>query len=354
MTRYNMAGRSWRKTSGLAVFTLWGLAIVILCGGAGPQYVLKRRSDLILVPINVIIKRSGLPLRGLKASDFRLSVDGAAVPIAFFQEGSSPDLPLALAIVFDERGIQGSQRDDVASTFRDPSWNDWLGAISSQDLIAVLRAGNQAKVLQDYTSDRSLAARALMSLGSSVKLTQPLEKRPQGGAEFDTQLDDAIRKAAVAAPPLEGRAVKQIVVITGDLDMVEKAESEQTVEFMQRQGIMLNVVLVENIRSRMARALLPRAAALQTRGAKEPFVALTAELYAKETGGVVVKASPKRVPQAVYGLLKTLDNGYVAAFAPSSAIKPGLRHRISVMLANPENHIEMTYRQGFYLPGLTP
>lgn len=339
-----------RKPNGFALLTFWGLAIMILSSPARPQALLKSHSDLVLVPINVIDRRSGLPVRGLKKSDFRLSADGTQIPIAFFQQGSSSDLPRALAIVFDVRGIQGSQREEVSSTFRDQSWSEWLNGISPEDSIAVLRAGDEAELLQDYTSDRSLVSQALMALGSRVRLGKPLEKRPQGGAEFDTQLDDAIRRAGVAAQHFHSRTIKQIVVITGDLNMVENAESERTAQFMQRQDILLNLILVENIRARLARGMLRRTAALQSRGYKEPFVALTGELYAKETGGMVVKTSPAEVPRAVRGLLKALEQGYVAAFAPPSGMRRNEPHRITVTLAKPEGRVEVTYRQGFYLP----
>ena len=148
---------------------------------------------------------------------------------------------------------------------------------------------------------------------------------------------------------MHGPILKQVVVITSDLDVVEKAEYDRVVRSLQQEGITLNVVLVQK-GARMGRAILRELAAINGRAYQEPFVALTAELFAKETGGLIVKTAPGEVPRAVQGLLQTLDKGYVAAFTPPPGMTPNQRHKITVTLATPGNQVQLTYRQSFYYP----
>src|SRR6266699_3525990 len=248
----------------LTVSVLGALGTMILGEFGRAQYILKSESDLVLVPINVVDQRSSLPVGGLKKADFQLSVDGVQTTIAFFQEGTSLDLPRALAIIFDGRGVRHSQRGKVGETFRDVSWSAWLGQLSSQDSIAVLRTGKQAEILQDYTTDRGLISEALAAMASVPKLPNPGERLPQGAYVFDLQLDEAIHKADEGARKLHGPILKQVVVITSDLDVVEKAEYDRVVRSLQQEGITLNVVLVQK-GARMGRAILRELAAINGR-----------------------------------------------------------------------------------------
>ncbi|HTV54498.1 MAG TPA: VWA domain-containing protein [Terriglobia bacterium] len=333
--------------------TLGGPAVLLVLGLARPQAVLRTQSDLVVVPVNVLEKKTGTPILGLEKTDFRLRIDGKLTAIAAFERGSTARAPYAIALVVDYWSLEGG---DWRRAFATDNWRDWFGEMGAEDQFALVLAGeHQAQLLQDFTRRRELIAAAFQRLASLrfPKHPQPTKKRKEKSIQFDPQLVTAIGFAAAQVRTLEPRYVKQIVVITEDVNLVRRADSDQALRELEEQNIRVNVVRVKDLLAAMARSIQHKNAQLETRKERkrgEAFEDAVAARYAAETGGILVKSSSKDVASTVQRLFSALDDGYVLFFRPPVDLTSGQTHSISVGVRSsdpPPGKLRIVYRRSF-------
>jgi VWFA-related protein len=341
--------------------TLGGPAVLLAWALARPQAVLRTQSDLVVVPVNVLDKKTGTPILGLGKTDFRLKIDGNLTTIAGFERGSTARAPYAIALVVDYWSLEGG---DWRRAFATDNWRDWFGEMGEEDRFALVLAGeHQARLLQSYTTRRDVIAAAFQRLASQPfpKHPQPTKKkRKEKSIQFDPQLVTAMGFAAAQARTLEPRYVKQIVVITEDVNLVRRADSDQVLRKLDEQNIRVNVVRVKDFLAAMARSIQHKNAQLETRKERrrgEAFEDAVAARYAADTGGILVKSSSKDVASTVQRLFSVLEGGYVLFFRPRVDLTSGQTHSISVTLVSsnpPPGKLRIVYRPSFSVPPPEP
>ncbi len=138
----------------------------------------------------------GMPVAGLEKSNFSVSEDGQ--PITGFDVSPviNTDQPLAIALVIDTSGSMAygtprplDQAIQAAKTF--------VGSLAPADNLAVIQFSDTVKVVQDLTTDRSLANAAL----DSLKI------------EANTALYDSIVQAVSV---LKNRGERRIIILITD------------------------------------------------------------------------------------------------------------------------------------------
>jgi VWFA-related protein len=120
-------------------------------GQAGPPYVLRQNVRLVIVPVTVK-DRDGRPVEDLTAKDFRVFEDGQERPIRYFSNESTP----LSAVILIDTGMSDHSLSLVRQTASSLS-----AAFGPQDRTALYVFDNTIRLLQDFTSDPSLLARAL-------------------------------------------------------------------------------------------------------------------------------------------------------------------------------------------------
>lgn len=148
------AGAGRAKMLGLAV----GLCAPFLTAPLGfaqanVTHALKVKTELVLVDVQVLQKKTGSAVTQLQRQDFEVYEDGVQQRVAFL---TRDELPLSVVFLFD---LTDSVRP-VLQQLADGAL-DALQHLKPEDEVAVMVYAASAKLLQGFTQDRTLAAAAI-------------------------------------------------------------------------------------------------------------------------------------------------------------------------------------------------
>lgn len=184
-----------------------------------PEEVIRVETDLVLVDVTVT-DHQGLPVRGLRAEDFRIYDDGEERPVAFFnvEQRAGGVRPVAVVFALD---VSGSMRADEMWKLRRALELFARSMAGRPFTYAVMSFGMRVKVLQNFTDDPHRLERVFVQLA-----------RDANGLSthaYDA-VDDAIRLLARHAPRTRrGVPVKRAVVLVTDGFPVGDTVSPRTV-----------------------------------------------------------------------------------------------------------------------------
>jgi VWFA-related protein len=155
---------------------------------------------------------SGEPVRDLKASDFRVLVDGAAVEIESLEwsgtlqtEGvPGPGAPGRLMVLMFQWEIQAQKAEGHMRMSRQAL--EFVDTLEPQDRVAVMTFGSRLWLRQDFTSDhallRSAILNALVAKDAPTNAAGPTLSAAAG--ESATSIDKAFLAVGRALRPLPG------------------------------------------------------------------------------------------------------------------------------------------------------
>jgi VWFA-related protein len=115
--------------------------------------VFRVSTEFVVMDALVKNKKTGTLIGGLEAKDFQLSEDGVPQPITYF---THDQLPLSVVFLFDLTDSVGPVLKPLAEGAR-----EILNHLKPQDEVAIMVFSSHTGVLQDFTTDRSLAANAI-------------------------------------------------------------------------------------------------------------------------------------------------------------------------------------------------
>jgi VWFA-related protein len=175
------------------------------------------KSDVRLVEVYAsVFDRKGLPVDDLKKERFRVLDEGRPQPIVSFEQASDP---LSCAILID---TTGSMRESLGSVRNAVS--NLLGQIRPEDAVAIFSFSTSLVKLQDFTTDKSTAKRALTRLRA-------------GG---ETALFDAISDVSREIAPRSGK--KAIVLFTDGADNASRLVAGNAIDRAVKTGIPIYAV----------------------------------------------------------------------------------------------------------------
>src|SRR5258707_5493948 len=117
-----------------------------------PQ-VLRVNVRLVMVDAQVLTRKTGRAISSLHAEDFQVYEDGVQQPITSF---SQDELPLSVGFLFD---LTDSVRPVLKSLAGGAL--QALKRLKPEDEVAVMVYAASTQLLQDFTTDRELAAKAI-------------------------------------------------------------------------------------------------------------------------------------------------------------------------------------------------
>lgn len=258
------------------------------------------RVDTELVSFEVsVTDKSGKPVRGLTAEDFRILENGVERKIDFFQPIRKNDgrRPLSVVFAVDVSGSMTMQE--------------------MQKLQSALRSFIER--LADYNSYFSI-----MSFGMKVKTLQPLTNRPdklnktldrllKDGDGLSTHaydaVDEAIRMLGKKSPPkIDNVIPKRTVVLITDGFPVGDTVSPKTV-----------IERANDSETSVYAVILPSYSRLQTT-AKPLMTPLEASGLIDKTGGRSFYANEKNYEPLFAALAEDITASYALAFYPDEAL----------------------------------
>ena len=115
--------------------------------------VFTAQSEEVLLDVLAVDRKTGRPLASLQPADLRVLEDGVEQKIVSF---SRDELPLSVVLLFDLTDTVRPVLKPLAKGAR-----ALLEHLKPQDEVAVMVFSSSAQLLQDFTTDRVLAARAV-------------------------------------------------------------------------------------------------------------------------------------------------------------------------------------------------
>jgi VWFA-related protein len=287
--------------------------------------------DIVNILASVRDKRGGL-VANLEKKDFTVLEDGKAQEIKYFTKES--DLPLTIGLLVD---VSGSQRN-LIDIERDAASQFFTQVLRKKDEAFLISFGEEAELLQDYTSSPRLLTEGLKQLrvSSGVGGLHP-GPVPTAGGPRGTVLYDAVYLAANEKLKTEvGRKV--IVVITDGVDQGSRLNLNQAVEAAQKSDAVIYCIDYSD----------PGAygygfGGISFGGGGEGAMRKMSD----ETGGHLYKVDRKHSLDQVFKELQDeMRSQYSIGYTPTNDRKDGTYRKLEIKLSNKD--LKAQARKGYY------
>jgi VWFA-related protein len=266
----------------------------------------------------------------LNKQDFEILEDKSPQEIRYFSLAT--DTPLTIGILVDtspsQERVLGVEKQE-AKAFLDQ-------VLRPKDLAFVLHFDVEVELLQDFTSDRRLLARAIdetvIGGGGRGVLPAPL---PTGGSGGATHLYDAVYLAANELMKNEvGRKV--LILLTDGEDQGSRVKLNTALEAAQKTDLILYSV-----------AIIDRAFYWgHVVGFSGDSVL---KKFSEETGGRVIEVNRARDTSAAFQqIAEELRTQYLLGYTPTNTRRDGSFRKIQVRVRNGDYKVQA--RHGYYAP----
>lgn len=329
---------------GLVLAPLLSLAQTPESPAPPPVYRLTAR--VAQVDAQVLDKKTGRPIHELKRDDFQVYEDDVRQQITTF---SQDELPLSLVLLFD---LTDSVRPVLKSLASGALQS--LEHLKPQDEVAVMTYSASAQVLQDFTTDRALAAKAIEKAGRMESWE---------AAFFNEGIFQATEQLMGRKDPARRRI---IVWLTDDIPNFPDPETrarygrslgkrklhseKEAMEDLWHSGTVVCTLL---LRSRMSEEefSLRMSKMFETKVASMQYPPGDVFRYAQATGGQVMELTGKHAHERLAEMFDDIRLRYVLAYHPSGNKPAGKFCSIKVKLA-PElakrKNLVVEAKQGYY------
>lgn len=248
-----------------------------------------------------VTDREGVPVSGLRVTDFRVSEDGAPQTITAFAAG---EFPLAVAIGLD-RSFSMAGRTDRLAVVKSAA-RTFVGALRPDDEVMVVAIGGETSVAAPLSADHRAALAAIDRLD------------PWG----TTPLYDATRAALDAIQSARGR--RALVLLSDGTDRYSETTAAALVEDARRRDVLVYPIAI---------------------GSTRPPV--FAELASATGGRSFSTKEPRELASILTTIVRELRFQYLLGFVPPHAASAERRwHSIAVGVDRPG--VRVRARDGYY------
>jgi VWFA-related protein len=300
------------KMNYILILFLLFLAQQVLGQSTPDRLSIRTQTDLVLVDVLPLEKKTGRIVQGLGRDDFALFEDGVKQTISHF---SQDKLPISILLLVDRAGCVNAFNETIReATIRA------FSQLKVDDEVAIMTFSNTVSLVQSFTRDRDLIKE------------QILKVEPQHESEqhyFNSAIYQAADYIGRAAVPHRKRAIIVLTSLEASIDF-SKRSSHEALQVLLESGAVVSGVLVQTMAGRMNQAF---------RGKPTSFLrhlglrAGSLKMFADQTGGEVVSATPEKLSLTITTLVEHLCTGYSLAYMPTNLVRDGKRRRIRLDLS---------------------
>lgn len=293
-----------------------------VCLGQQPSNddVVRINTDLVVLDALVIDKKTGHPVRDLKATDFELFVDDVKQQITYFSEDQ---LPLSVVLLLDVSGSVVPFIEQIGHNARAA-----LEKLKPQDEVAVMAFAIEQKLVQDFTKDRQLV---------SEKIVEASRVDTIGRGTF---FNDALRSAVSVMEKASNPVSRRVILVVSDNIASEHGSNKHLVVDLLESGIVVYGLVV--------RGGIGKVINMMTVGAMHGL-----DDYTQATGGELIGAKKKEVDGRLVELINHLRARYTMGFKPPETTFDGKLHRIKLKMSpsalTRNGKLTVRTRTGYYL-----
>jgi VWFA-related protein len=305
-----------------SLLTVLLLARIGLAGGAASPLqseppTIHVGTQFVLLDALVENKKSRAPLDALSAKDFELSEDGVAQTISYF---SHDQLPLSVVFLFDMTETVHAALAPLAQAALQV-----LGHLKPEDEVAVMTFSSRADLMQDFTINRKLAAEAVRTASWMADVE---------GTFLDEDMVEAVDQVMKAK---EGNR-RVLVWLTDGTANEENAFTRATIgqhapaRLHSQREAMTRLLQSDAVVSVLIDRTAETYRAIAGSGSGGTRLGDIDE-YARATGGPLLSASTKEVPEDLALLIDQVRARYTLGYKPSAAGSQGKFCKLSLRLS---------------------
>lgn len=306
--------------------------------------VYRVKSQLVMVDAQVVNKKTGRAVQDLKQDDFQVLEDGLPQQIEAF---SQDEQPLSVVLLFD---LTDSVRPVLKSLAAGAL--EALQHLKPEDRVCVMTYSASVQMIQDFTTDRELAARAVRGAG----------EMKSGEAAF---FNEGIYQAADWLSRYSAPASRRVIIwFTDDVpnfpsDEVRArygrslgkaalhSEKEATQELLRTDAVVYTLLEQSEISEQQAASR--QAQFFATKVAEMQNPPGDVHEYAKLSGGSVVQADRKHAPERLAKVIDDIRMRYSLAYHPPGAKPAGKFCAIKVIVTREAGKdLLVQAKQGYY------
>ncbi|HKF21503.1 MAG TPA: VWA domain-containing protein [Candidatus Angelobacter sp.] len=297
-----------------------------------------------VVDAQVIHKKTGQPVTSLKREDFQVYEDKTLQQISAF---SQDELPMSVVLLFDLTDSVRPVLKQLAAGAMEA-----LGHLKPQDDVAVMVYAASARLLQEPTTDRTLAAAA-------IEKASRMESKE--AAFFNEGIFQAAAQLGKAADPSRRRV---IIWLTDDVPNIPSDDVRAQVGRSVPRGALHTEqqAMAEVLRvGAVVCTLLKRSEISDREDSNRSSAKIMDRMmyppgevykYARATGGQVIEASGKKLKARLTELIDDLRMRYSLSYHPSAPKPKGKFCSIQVKLApetkKAQKDVVVEAKQGYY------
>lgn len=285
-----------------------------------------------VVDVYAVVRRGkkGPLVADLSREDFELKEDGKSQEIRYFTRET--DTPLTMAILVDtsvsQERVLGIQQQEGKRFLQE--------VLREKDLACVIQFDMEVELIQDFTQNQRLLARAIdatqIRAPASGPLPSPLPTATVGG----THLYDAVYLASVEM--MRDQAGRKVIILLSDgVDQGSQVELDAAIEAAQKSNVIVYAIDVAD----------------PSFYARHGFYAgggWTLKRLSEQTGGRVIRVDkPEKTAQAFQEVAEELRTQYLLGYSPTNSVRDGGFRKIDLKVRKSGDY-RVQARRGYYAP----
>lgn len=273
---------------------------------------LKLRSDLVLVDVLPVQKKTGRVIGDLKREDFTVFEDGVQQTISHF---SKDKLPVSIVLLVDRAGCVNAFNQQIrAATIQA------LSNLKSEDEVAIMTFSNKVALAQPFTRDRKVIADKIMAVENQHSAEQHY---------FNAGIYEASEYMKKAANPAGRRAIIVLTSLEASIDFSKISEKEALLSVLE-SGAVVSGILVQSLGGRFEQGIRGKPTSLLRHLGLR---AGSLKMFVSETGGELTGASPDKIDATLKRLVENISASYALAYVPTNTTIDSKRRKIKVNLS---------------------
>jgi len=278
----------------------------------GDDQTLKLRSDLVLVDVLPVQRKTGRVIADLKRDDFTIFEDGVRQSISHF---SKEKLPVSIVLLVDRAGCVNAFSEQIrAATIKA------ISHLKPEDEVAIMTFSNKVSLVQPFTRDRQAIADKIMAIESQHHSEQHY---------FNAGIYEASEYMKKSANPAGRRAIIVLTSLEASIDFSKISEKEALLSVLE-SGAVVSGILVQSLGGRIEQGIRGKPTSLLRHlGLRSGSL----KMFVTETGGELTGAPPNKIDATLNRLVDNIAASYSLAYVPTNTARDGNRRRIRVNLS---------------------
>ncbi|HKQ05677.1 MAG TPA: VWA domain-containing protein [Blastocatellia bacterium] len=273
---------------------------------------LRLRTDLVLVDVLPVQRKTSRVVNGLKKDDFTVYEDGVKQAVSYF---SRDTLPVSVVLLVDRAGCVNPFNEQIREATARA-----INHLKPTDEVAIMTFSNKVKLFQPFTRDRRV-------IGDKIATVERQHESEQH--YFNQAIYEASEYMKKAANPAGRRAIIVLTSLEAAIDFSKISEKEALLSVLE-SGATVSGILIETLGGRFEQAV---------RGKPTSFLRIfklrsgSMKMFVEETGGELTGAPPDKIDETINRVVDNVAASYSLAYTSTNTTRDGKRRKVRIEIS---------------------